>query len=354
MVFRLFLLISFIISLLLSADSISQSMPPTPVVVSNVIEKTYRKPLSFIGTVNPVRKSLISAEVEGIVESLNHKAGSYVKKGEVIARINNKKINLRLKEARNAEEELKATLMLAEDDLERAEALYKKGITSDRDLQDAAARRDSLLARDRLLNSRIEQLEYDLRKSKITAPFNGFITKDYTEVGQWLEEGGTVAELIDIDSVEIIVNMPEKYVNMIELDQSVFLQIYSIPDKDFTGKIISIVPYADELSRTFPVKVRVGNKDHIIKSSMSAKVFFNLGSEKTVKMVMKDAIVDNNGNKIIYVVRDGVAQPQVVIQGSAYGEYVEITSEVRVGEKVVIRGNERLQPMQPVSVTKEI
>ena len=96
------------------------------------------------------------------------------------------------------------------------------------------------------------------------------------------------------------------------------------------------------------------NNDHVIKASMSAKVSFLLGETVEVKLVPKDSITDSNGAKMLFVVRDGAAVPVPVITGLEHENFVQVEGEIEVGEQVVVRGNERLKPMQPVNVSSVI
>ena len=332
----------------------AQTPPKTPVVVSKVVVKEVRKPVNLVGTVEPIRKSLVSAIVNGIVVEYPFSEGDYVEAGQIISKQNQERLEIMLAEAINTQNESIAELKLAEDELKRIKELFGKGIVSKSQLDNAISRRDSLIARQKLLQSRIDRLKYDISKTEVQAPFNGYITKESSQVGEWLESGDEVVELIDIDNVQIVVDMPEKYIHHIKVGDEVDVTFNSLPENGFVGEIVSIVPQADQASRAFPVKVQLKNDDHIIKSSMSAKVSFLLGETKETKMVLKDSIINNGGNKIIYVVRENVAQPVPVLTGLAHENFVEVQGEFKVGEQVVVRGNERLRPMQPVEVTSVI
>ena len=137
--FRIFLTILSIF--ILTQYSNSQSIPSAPVVVSKVIKKEFKKPVKFVGTVHPIRKSLISSEVSGIVVSYPAKEGSFVKKGEILAEVNDKKLNIRLNEAINAKKESVAQLKLAQDDLKRLRELFDKGVASKSQLDDAISKK---------------------------------------------------------------------------------------------------------------------------------------------------------------------------------------------------------------------
>ena len=332
----------------------SQAPSKTPVVVSEIVVKEVRKPVSLVGTVEPIRKSLVSAKISGIVVEYPYSEGDYVEAGEIIAKQNKERLKIQLEEAVNTQNESSAELKLARDELKRIQELFDKGIVSKSQRDNAVSRRDALIARQKSLQNSIDRLKYDIGRTNIIAPFNGYITKEHAQIGEWLDSGDDVIELIDIDNVQIVVEMPEKYVHSVKVGDEVEVSFSSLPETTFTGELISIVPQADQSSRAFPVKVRLNNDDHIIKSSMSARVSFLLGEIKETKMVLKDSIINNGGNKIIFVVRDSIAQPVPVLTGIAHDNLVEVQGEFKVGEQVVVRGNERLRPMQPVEVTSVI
>ena len=344
-----------ILILLFGSQATNAQMPPAaPVAASVVIQKEIRKPVTLVGSVVPLRTSLVSAEIGGIVVDYPFSQGEYVEEGQVIASQNVSKLKLMLNEAVNTRNESKARLKLAEDELRRISELHEKGIVSKSQLDNAISEKDALVARQKLLQSRINQFQYDLEQTNIRAPFNGYITEEHSQVGEWLDSGDNVVELIDIDTVEIKVDMPEKYVHQVKKGDEVTVTFNSLPGKEFKGEIVSIVPQADMSSRAFPVKINLDNKDHIIKSSMSARVSFLLGDTEEVMLVPKDAITDSSGVKMLFVIRDGAAVPVPVITGIEDGSSVRVEGEVNVGEQVVVRGNERLQPMQPVDVTSVI
>ena len=185
----------------------AQSPPAVPVTVSEVTQNKVRKPLNLVGSVEPIRRSLVSAEVSGIVVDYPYSEGDYVEKDQVIARQSVNKLKIILNEAVNTKNESRARLKLAEDELLRINELYEKGIVSKSQLDNAVSEKDALIARQKLLQSRINQFQYDISQTNIKAPFNGYITREYSQIGEWLDSGDDVVELINIDTVQIKVDM---------------------------------------------------------------------------------------------------------------------------------------------------
>lgn len=331
----------------------AQAPPPAPVVVDMVQEETLQKPVTLVGAVEPDKRSVIASEIEGLVNSLPGTEGKFLKQGDVIATFNTRTLEIDLKEANANKREAQARYQLARKNLERFQELEQKGVASTQQLQDAESEKSALNARIAQFQAQVDGLEYDIEKSQIAAPFSGYVTEEFTEVGQWVQKGGPVVELIDIEFAEISIDMPERYISNIKKGLIVNVNFDALPEFNSEGQITSLVPQADRESRTFPVKIKLDNKDGIIKSGMVARVSFPIGEPSTVKLVPKDAIVSQNNANFIYVVNEGVVQPLPVSTGMAYEDKIQVIGPVETGQTVVVKGNERLMPNQPVKIIND-
>ncbi len=328
----------------------AQGMPPSPVVVSKVEEHKIQKPVTLVGTVEPRHRSLVASEIAGLVEEFPVEEGDFIKQGEVLAKFITDRLQIQLREARAQKKEAQARYKLARSDLLRFKELEKKGVVSISQLQDTQAEEGAWSERVSQLKANIEKYEYDLKRAKIVAPFTGYITKEHTEVGQWIEEGGSVVEMVDLEQVHVTVQVPEYHIGQIKVGDTASTTFDALPQLTEEGKTISIVPQADKEARTFPVKVEIENKDHVIKAGMLARVSFLLGEPTSTKLVSKDAIVEQNNLNFVYVVNDGTVRPVQVTTGVAYRDLIEVIGPIEAGELVVVRGNERLRPGQPIRV----
>ncbi len=331
----------------------AQERPPAPVVVEKVREQSLQKPVTLVGAVEPDKRSTIASEIEGLVESLPGEQGKFVNKGDVLATFNTRSIEIDLNEAKASKREAQARYQLAKQNLARFQELEKKGVASIQQLQSSETEKSALGAQISQNQAQIEGFEYDIEKSRIVAPFNGHVTQEFTEVGQWVQKGGPVVELIDIEIAEINIDMPERYISKVNTGLSVHVNIDALPDLQLEGEITSLIPQADRESRTFPVKINIDNKDGIIKSGMVARVSFPIGEPSTVKLVPKDAIVSQNNANFVYIVNEGAALPVPVSTGLAFEDKIQIIGPVETGQLVVVKGNERLMPNQPVKILNQ-
>ena len=328
----------------------AKQAPKYPVRVAEVFEQMVSDQIALVGTTQPVAESTIAVEVAGIVERFPVKEGDYVQKGALLVELKSTYLRLRLKAARAAKAKTQANLEYAQKELARTTKLKATNSVAEKAYDDAYANYQSQ-TQELLRNAaEIDQLAYDISQTLVKAPFAGFVSKEHTQVGQWLNAGGPVVTLIDLGKVLITVDVPERYAVKLSEEADVDILIPSITDNRLPGKFYALLPQGNPSARTFPVRVQLGNPDATIKSGMEAVVTFNLKGKRQALLVPKDAIVGFGDTRRVITVAEGRAKP-VTVQVLGYYEHnVAIEGNLKPGEPVVIRGNERLRPGQEVIV----
>ena len=241
----------------------------------------------------------------------------------------------------------------AQKDLERVKLLSDKELVTQKELDDAMAEESALEKRLSQLKAEIRLVENQLTKSTILAPFTGWITKEYTEIGQWVEEGGPVVELVDLSHVEVQVPLPEEYVRDVRVGDPVVAVFDGLPGVEVKGKVMSIIAQADRAARTFPIKVELANPDLHIKSGMVARVKLALGAPYRAVIIPKDALVLKGGKEFAFIVANNTVTQVPVIPINHFEEFIEVEGAIEEGMQVVVEGNERLLPGQSVRLLEE-
>jgi RND family efflux transporter MFP subunit len=209
----------------------------------------------------------------------------------------------------------------------------------------------------------VNRLEDMRKKYTIRAPFKGFVIVKHTEVGAWVSRGDPVAEIVQLDPIEIRVAVPETYISNVHVGNGAQVRLESTTETLIVGKVTRIVPLADRRSRTFPVIIRLENPandgNHLMKAGMLAHVTIGVGQKKSVLTVPKDALVlDGKSCSIMVIEQDSetkqtVARAVTVKLGVAIGSWIQVVDpaeSLRAGQSVVTRGNERLRDQQPVNI----
>jgi RND family efflux transporter MFP subunit len=210
----------------------------------------------------------------------------------------------------------------------------------------------------------VNRLDDQISLHTIRAPFDGYVSAEHTEVGQWVVRGGLVAEVVELDEVEVEANVNEDAIGGLRLGAEARVEVGALPDRVFVGRVARIVPQANVRARTFPVKVRVGNDASggtpLLKANMFARVTLPVGRQEKALLVPKDAVVLGGPQPLVFTVQAGqdgkgdVAQPVPVELGVASGSLVQVRGPLRAGQKVIVLGNERMRPGQAVQVVREI
>ncbi len=333
-------------------DNKHQGPPAVPVRVAPVVEDTVSDQIDLVGTTEAIARSTIAAEVSGLVEHFPVREGDFLEKGKVLAILKSTDLVLRLKAAVASREKARASLIFAEKELVRHTKLKDADSIAARKYDEALYQHQSLEQEVLRSEAEIELLRDNIKNKTVVAPFSGFVAKEHTQVGEWLPVGGPVVTLVDLVRIRITVDVPERYAVQLLQKDPVRILVASISNEPLLGKISAILPEADSDARTIPVRVSIANPGLKIRSGMEARATFNLGTKNNALLVPKDAIVTAGTNRLVFVVGSSVAQPVNVRVIGYYDGNVAVEGPIKSGDYVVIRGNERLQPGQPVEIIK--
>ncbi len=388
---------------------------PANVVVADVIRVDVAARQSFVGNVTAYRRVVVGSAVDGRVLEFPIQAGQQVTAKQTLAQLRTAMIEIEIEGAR-AELQLRLAeleelrngsrpeeLRLAQASVEaatamqayamarfrRAERLARdgSGISQDefeetqaQSLQAAATLAEATsqleLVREGPRQERINQaaaraevqrqviaaLEDRRDRFTVLAPFDGFVVAEMTQTGAWLQQGMAVAEIVDIDPVEVEVFVPESHIGFIRRGLQCMVRVEAFPGRDFEGEVVQIVPLADARARTFPVKVRVNNPiddgQHALLPGMLAHVRLPTSDLRSELMVPKDALQLAGGQSAVLKVVDEKAISIPVSPGISLESLIAIRpigdALLAEGDSIVVRGNERLRSGQAVNVTSRI
>ncbi len=321
--------------------------PPALVVVDQITSGVLAPTAEFVGTVYYKEISEVAGEVDGRVEQVCFEEGQRVAKGEKLVHLDDELLRKQYQVAKAQHEEMLTEIEKAKIDLERAETLYREGSGTEEEYDDARFALRSLQSRERGLQAALNRIESELEKKTVSAPFNGIVVDKHVEVGEWVSEGDTVATVAGTETMDILVDVPGRYLPYIERGMEV---LGRVGGQVIEGKVVTVLPRGDVASRTFAVKIRIPNETGLMEG-MEARVSLPIGEEQTALLVPRDAVLPQGPNQVIYTV-EGSTQTQRVVEVVGYkGLEVGIRGEgLESGMQVVTKGNERLRPGQPVQV----
>ena len=321
----------------------AQQRPPSPVRFTEAREHALRRTIQLPGSVESRTVSTVASTVPGLVVDFPAREGDTVKKGQPLAQLRRQTLEIGLRAARAQLQEAESRQKLAERNLERARDLFDSKVFSQQQLDSTFFEFNAWQGRVDQLTAELDRIRDELDRCTIRAPFDGVVVREHTELGEWVKVGDPVVELLALNQLEILIDVPERYFRSLKRGGRATVTFESLPGLAVRGRINALIPRADPQARTFPVKVRIPNRGRRIGVGMLAQVSFPAGEPYRATVVPKDAVITRGPQKFVYLMNgDNTVSLLSVQTGSGVGSWIEIRDSVRAGQKVITRGNERL------------
>ncbi|HYN86362.1 MAG TPA: efflux RND transporter periplasmic adaptor subunit [Pyrinomonadaceae bacterium] len=341
----------------------------------------------------------VAPQVGGRVVSVDVDLGSYVQRGQVLARLDDADARLRVEQlaaqlaqaqsaVRQAEERIglrpgqrfdptrvaevgaaRAGLDLAERQLRRYEKLIETGDVSRASYDQQRAQRDQLrqqyeaalaqanqsfagvqTARAAADGARVqlEQARKAVRDVVVYSPISGFVADRPANVGEYVATSSKIATVVRTNPLRMRIDIPEQSIASVREGQGVSVVTSAYPERSFAGRVARIAPNVSQESRTLTVEAEVENAEGLLRPGQFATVRIQLPQSDPAVLVPARAVRTDGGTSRVYVIRDGVAQERLVSLGQTEGDLVEVRGNVAADELVATSNVEQLSDGAPV------
>jgi len=330
-----------------SLVALGQSFPAPNV---NVVRAETKKlsPVSWMsGTVVSRNNSQIAAEVSGRLIVLAE-LGSKVSKGDIIAQIDDRNIQIQRRQDLANVSNARSNLKFLASEVKRKSALTKRNLSAKTDLDETISKRDIAVGDLAAAEARLSQTNQNLGYTNLRAPFNGLVAERLSNQGEYVNNGTAIIRLIETDNLEAAVYAPLTAYRFLQQSNSLAVQS---PLGNGMALIKALVPAADSRSHLMEVRLDMSSFDWPV--GLNIKAAIATGETKEVLAVPRDALVlRRDGISIFRINNDNTAEKLSVTIGIGAGELVEVIGKLRNGDKIVIRGAERLNSGQKVQIMK--
>lgn len=335
----------------------------------------------------------VAPQTAGKVVAVGVDIGSYVRRGQMLVRLDDAELKLHVDQAsaqveqakaavRQAEEKIglkpgqafdpnrvadvaaaKVTLDLADRNLRRAEKLIESGDVSRQFYDEQRARRDQLkeqyevalaqarqnfaavdVARTNVANAQAQLAlaRKSLSYAVIPAPIDGFVTERTADLGEYVSPQQKVVTIVRTNPLRIRIDIPEQSIPEVKVGQSVSITTSAWPDKNFAGRIARIAPNVSATSRTMTVEAEIDNSSNALKPGQFATVRILQERAEPAVLIPSRAVVTDAGVSRVYVIKNGHAEQRLVQTGQTEGDLVEIKNGVAADEQVATSNLEQL------------
>ncbi|HZW77785.1 MAG TPA: efflux RND transporter periplasmic adaptor subunit [Flavobacteriaceae bacterium] len=325
-------------------DSHENTDRPVLVTAEVVGDTIFNHFVEVQGNVDTDQNMVLNGEFSGVLLEVYVKEGQHVTKGQRLARIDDGGLASQV-----AQQE--AQLALTKTTFERQERLWKEKIGSE--IQFLQAQTNY-----RAAQKANEQLQAQLRKTYVTAPFSGIIDDVMADPGQLIAPGQTpVIRLVNLNNMYVKASIPENYLKSIRKGTEVVVSLPSVGE-EFMGKVSQVSNYINPNNRSFEIKVDIPNKEGLVKPNQIATVRVNDYTAPNAIVIPENIIQHNSkGESLAFIYQPlndsiGEAKRTLVETGHAYGNRVEILSGINKGDLIIVEGARSLRDGQKVIIRK--
>lgn len=306
----------------------AQVSAPVKVVVFTSLKRPVESAIILRGRTEAHRNVLVRAETAGLIVNEPMRAGARVKAGDLLCKLEMGSRAAQLLQA-------KAALLQAEADNNAAQKLAERGYTSE---TTAIARRAALEG----AHAMVKQVELDIRRLDMRAPFDGVLETDTAELGALLRSGDECAVLISLDPIEIVGFVPEIDVDKVSVGMAATARLVS--GRQVTGIVTFVSRSADPNTRTFRVEIAAANPDEAIRDGLTAEIAIPLAGQRAHLIPQAALTLNNSGEMGVRTAQDGKARfmPVTILRDELRGVWVlglpDSADVIIVGQEYVSEG----------------
>jgi len=291
-------------------------------------------------------------KVAGRLESISVRLGDRVRRGQMMAKIEDRELLEQVRQAQASYEVSAATirqreadLRLAQTNLDRSKNLYERQLIPKQTFDDtearyqaAAAQLDLAKAQHSQADARLDELKINVANTVITSPVNGFIGKRTLDPGAWVTPNSALLSVVDISLVRLVANIIEKDLRRISAGQRADVEVDAFPSETFRGRIARISPVLDPATRTAQIEVEIENAQFRLKPGMYARVNFTVEQRSNTLVVPANALVDVQGTRGVFQPNGETAKFKPVKVGLSDEKLVEVSEGLAEGDRIVTTG----------------
>ncbi len=306
------------------------------------------------GSVVALRHAEVSAAVAGRVTQLSADVGDAVDADAPLVQLDREITEAQLRAARAEADEARAALDDARRRLREARNLDQNISQSEiRSLEAEVAMDEQALER---LRGVADQRRAELERHRVSTPFSGVVSRRMVDPGEWVTPGDGVMEVVNLDQLRLDFRVAQRYLPRLSENTAVTVELDALPDNAFPARVRAIVPVNDPQARTFLLRTELRDADKALQPGMGASAVLALDTGRKSVVVPRDALIRHpDGRTTVWEIKEADGETRVrerrVETGLTFGGKVEIRSGLEAGTRVVVQGNEALNPEQQVRIS---
>ncbi len=326
-----------------------------PVEVTPAVKTDWAMVISATGSLLPYKEVAVSSEISGTVSQIQVNVGDQVSKGASLAKFDNTEIALTVKQVEANLSQAEANFRSAQLELQRKEELLKEEAVPQGVYDAYKTKYDLAKAGVAAAKATLELARKRLQDTLIKSPIDGLVKLKMTEEGQYVNtmRSGPLFSVIQINPIKLKFSVPEGYAAEVKKEQTVRVRVNAYPGESFPGKVTTIDPHVDPLSRSIGLEALLPNADLRLKPGFFATVELTVKVITNAIVIPDKSLIREEDRFYLFVIADQTAHRREVRLGSEQGGSFQIVSGLKEGELVVTIGKEALSEGSLVQVTSQ-
>lgn len=310
-----------------------------PVEVAGVTKGDIAAFFTGTATIEAEEETEVVAKVGGVIEKIMVEEGMYLDAGAVLAKLDDEKIAVQVAQA-------KANLNKMESDYQRNIELHKKNLVSTEEFQRIRYEYEHQKAA-------FDLVDLDLEYTSIRTPISGVVAERLVKVGNMILPNQATFRVTGLNPLIAVLHVPERQLDKLRIGQRSRLRVDAIEEGDFIGRIKRISPVVDPATGTIKVTVEVRDPSKRLRPGMFSRIEIVYDVHAGALMAPKDAIISEDRESAVYVVRDSVVYRKEVDIGYENTTHVEILAGLQLGDTVVTTGKGSLKDSSRVEIVPD-
>jgi membrane fusion protein (multidrug efflux system) len=310
-----------------------------PVEIAAITKGDIAAYFTGTATIEAEEETDVVAKVGGVVETILVEEGDYVEAGQVLAKLDAEKISVQLEQAR-------ANLRKLESNYDRNKDLHEKSLVSTEVFQQVRYEYEHQKAV-------YDLAELELTYTSIRTPISGVVAERLIKVGNMILPNQATFRVTGFNPLIAVLHVPERQLGRLRVGQKTLLHVDALGDQEFAGRIGRVSPVVDPGTGTIKVTVEVHDATRRLRPGMFARLKIIYDVHSDVVMAPKDAIIAEDRQSAVFVVRDSLAYRQFIDIGYANSTHVEVLSGLQPGDTVVTTGKGSLKDSTKVDIVKD-
>ena len=289
--------------------------PPMPVEFTTVKRAPVAEQILVVGNLIGAATVQVVPKVNGRLEVVTVKLGDTVRRGQLLAKVEDQELQQQVRQADASFEVSKATirqreadLKLAASNLDRNKSLLDRQLLPQQTYEDTEARHQAAVAQLDLAraqfqqaSSRLDELKITLANTSILSPVDGFVGKRFLDPGAFVGPNSPVASVVDIHTVRMVANLVEKDSKRVPAGTAAAVEVDAFPGEKFAGRVSRVAPVFDPSTRTAEMEIEIPNPSYRLKPGMYARVHLTVQSKADALTVPRNAVIEVDGKPGVFI-----------------------------------------------------